>query len=290
MPRPYRVIFDTDIGTDVDDALALAVLLGRPGDVELEAVVTVYGDTMLRARLAQRYARLAGRTIRVHAGEGPTRSGKEVWWAGHEGTLHDALDEEPIEPAPGVDALIRTVLDAPGEIDVIAVGPLTDVAAAIDREPAFGPAVRGLWIMGGAFGTGGDEHNTRSDIDAARIVFGAGIPTTVAGLEVTQRLTMGETQLAAIAASGPLGAALQRDIHQWWAFWNETWNVPHDPVAVLSLLQPGLFGFSEAGTVTVADSGVTSFEPGPGSTRLVTDLDPLAVSEAIVDAVVAANR
>jgi purine nucleosidase len=287
---PFRVVFDTDIGTDVDDALALAVLLGRSAEVELEAVTTVYGDTLLRARLAQRYARLAGRSLRVHAGEAATRSGKEVWWAGHEGTLHDDLEHEPVSPEPGVDALIRLVLDASGEIDVIAVGPLTDIAAAIDREPAFAPAVRGLWIMGGAFGTGGDEHNIRSDVDAARVVFAAGIPTTVAGLEVTQRLSMQQDQLSAIAESGPLGAALQKDIHQWWAFWKETWNVPHDPVAVLALLQPGLFGFSGLGTVTVADSGATTFAPGPGRTRLVTDLDPSAVSAAIVDAVAAAQR
>jgi purine nucleosidase len=121
-------------------------------------------------------------------------------------------------------------------------------------------------------------------------VFGAGIPTTVAGLEVTGRLTMEHDQLTAIADSGALGAALQRDIHQWWEFWNQTWNVPHDPVAVLALLQPGLFGFSATGTVTVADDGETSFTPGAGSTRLITDLDPRLVSEAIVDAVIAASR
>jgi purine nucleosidase len=290
MARPHRVIFDTDIGSDVDDALALAVLLGRTAEAQLEAVVTVYGDTALRARLARRYARLAGRSIRVHAGERVTRSGREVWWAGHEGTLHAALEEEPVDPEAGVDALLRIVLEAPGEIDVIAVGPLTNVAAAIDRDPAFGPALRGLWLMGGGFGIGRAEHNIRSDVDAARVVFGAGIPTTVAGLEVTGRLTMEHDQLTAIADSGALGAALQRDIHQWWEFWNQTWNVPHDPVAVLALLQPGLFEFSATGTVTIADDGETSFAPVGGSTRLVTDLDLGLVSEAIVDAVIAAQN
>jgi purine nucleosidase len=290
MARPHRVVFDTDIGSDVDDALALAVLLGRAAEAQLEAVVTVYGDTGLRARLARRYARLAGRSIRVHAGERVTRSGREVWWAGHEGTLHAALEEEPVDPEAGVDALLRIVLEVPGEIDVIAVGPLTNVAAAIDRDPAFGPALRGLWLMGGGFGIGRAEHNIRSDVDAARVVFGAGIPTTVAGLEVTGRLTMEHDQLTAIADSGALGAALQRDIHQWWEFWNQTWNVPHDPVAVLALLQPGLFEFSATGTVTIADDGETSFAPGGGSTRLVTDLDPGLVSEAIVDAVIAAQN
>lgn len=289
MARRHRMVFDTDIGSDVDDALALAVLLGRSAEADLEAVVTVYGDSLLRARLAQRYARLAGRSIRVHAGETMTRSGRDVWWAGHEGTLHDALDEERVESEAGVDALLRIVLEAPGEIDLIAVGPLTNIAAAIDRDPVFGPAVRGLWIMGGGFGIGRAEHNIRSDVDAARVVFAAGIPTTVAGLEVTGLLTMGHDQLSAISDSSALGAALQRDIHQWWEFWNQTWNVPHDPVAVLALLEPDLFEFSASGTVTVADDGETSFTPGSGSTRLVAGLDPRLVSEAIVDAVIAAS-
>jgi purine nucleosidase len=289
MQRQFRVVFDTDIGTDVDDALALAVLLGRSPEVRLEAVTTVYGDTLLRARLAQRYARLAGRSLRVHTGEAATRSGRDVWWAGHEGTLHSDLESEPVEPEHGVDALIDIVLSAPGQIDVIAVGPLTNVAAAIEREPGFAAATRHLWVMGGAFDTGENEHNVRSDVDSARIVFAAGIPTTVASLDVTQRLAIGEEQLTAIADSGPLGAALQRDIQQWWAYWNEPWNVPHDPVAVLALLDPAMFAFSAPGTVTVTDDGVTSFAVGPGATRLITDLDPDAVGAAIIEAVIAAH-
>jgi purine nucleosidase len=294
-PR-HLVVFDTDIGTDVDDALALAVLLGAREEVELLATTTVYGDTLLRARLAQRYAGLAGVRLDVHAGERDTLSGREVWWAGHEGTLHDGLDAEDVQAEPAVDALLRHVLARPGEVDVIAVGPLTDIAEAIRREPRFAGAVRHLWLMAGAFGTGATEHNVRSDADAARVVFGAGLPTTVAGLEVTQRLAMRSEQVEAIAASGALGAALHRDIRQWWDFWSETWNVPHDPVAVLAMLRPELVTLSEPGTVTVVpggdpvEDGLSVFTPDPeGTVRLVADLDVDAVSEAIVAGVRAAG-
>ncbi|MBT2498031.1 nucleoside hydrolase [Agromyces sp. ISL-38] len=290
MTRMHRVIFDTDLGSDVDDALALALLLGTPS-VVIEGVTTVYGDTLLRARLAQRYASLAGRRLAVHAGRGATRSGREVWWAGHEGTLHEGLEAEPVDPEPAVDFLVRAVRESPGEIDVIAVGPLTDIAAAIERDPAFSRNVRHLWLMGGCFdGSGETEHNIRSDIDAAELVFASGAPITIAGLEATRRISMDAAHLERIAAAGALGRALDADIRQWWAFWNETWNVPHDPLTVLALVQPELCSTSPRGVVRVDADGRTRFTPDPdGRTRLVTDLDADAVAEAIVIGVLAAS-
>lgn len=289
----HVVLFDTDIGTDVDDALALAVLLGSPA-VQLRGVTTVYGDTVLRARLTARYAALAGRSLVAAAGREHTLSGREVWWAGHEGTLHEDLEREPVSATDAVEVLVSTVLDAPGLVDVIAVGPLTNIAAAIERDARFAASVRHLWVMGGAFETDEPEHNLRSDVAAANRVFGAGIPTTVGSLDATRRVVMREEQLGAIARSGPLGAALERDIHQWWAFWNETWNVPHDPVVVLALTAPELFSFSPWGRVSVIEDGeqegVSRFEPDPdGTVRYITDLDTVAVAAAIVAGVVAAQ-
>lgn len=286
----HSVIFDTDLGTDVDDALALAVLLGAP-EVEIRAVTTVYGDTLLRARLASRYAGLARRRVRAVAGTGPTRSGREVWWAGHEGTLHEQLEKEPVDPADAVDVMVDAVLAEPGAIDIVAVGPLTNLAAAIDRDGAFARSVRRLWLMGGSFESDEPEHNVRSDVDAAARVFESGIPTTIATLEATRRVRLESEQIDVIARSGPLGAALERDIHQWWAFWNETWNVPHDPVTVLALTQPSLFTLSEPGRVEVSPVGVTRFVPdAKGWVQWVVGLDEAAVAAAIVEGVVAAQR
>lgn len=288
------LMLDTDLGTDVDDALALAMLFDADAAADLVAVTTVYGDTALRAQLARRYARLAGKDIVVYAGERDTLSGKDVWWAGHEGTLHDGLEAEEYESEAAVSALVRTVLARPGQIDVLAIGPLTNVAAAILRDAAFAPAVRHLWIMGGAFDTERTEHNFRSDSVAADIVFRSGIPTSVIGLEQTQRIELRADQIERIASAGELGAALDRDIRQWWAFWNETWNVPHDPVVVLALLEPSLFEWSASGRVEIVvsgegeDDGLARFVPDPsGAVRLVTGFDADEVAERIVRAVVA---
>lgn len=293
MSALHRIILDTDIGSDVDDALALSLLFGSP-EVNLLGVTTVYGDTLLRSRLAKRFGKLAGRNIPVYQGLGTPMSGKEVWWAGHEGTLHDELENETIEPEDAVSYLVRRASEEPGQIDVIAIGPLTNIAAAIERDPAFQANVRHLWIMGGGFGMDEAEHNFRSDDVAARIVFESDLDITVTGLEVTRRVEMRKEQLDLIAAAGPLGKALNADIKQWWAFWNEEWNVPHDPITVLTLLRPDLFTFSASGEVVIdgegSSAGRSVFEPSSrGRTRVVSGIASDAVAAEISARIVTAG-
>jgi purine nucleosidase len=293
-PTARAVVLDTDIGTDVDDAMALALLLGLPG-VDLLGVATVYGDTALRARLARRYGSLAGLALPVRAGEGKPLSGREVWWAGHEGSLHTGLDGEAYEDGSAVEWLVRTVAERPGEVDVLAIGPLTNIALALEADPGFAENVRTLWVMGGAFDdVERTEHNFRSDALAAHRVFSSGIRAVVTGLEVTRRVKVLEPHLRRLGAAGALGGALAADIDQWWKFWDEQWNVPHDPVAVLSMVRPELFTLSEPGTVLIEtegeDAGASVFRPGGGGrTRLVRDLDTAEVPEEIVRGIVAAG-
>lgn len=289
-----QVLLDTDLGSDVDDAMALAQLLGTP-EVSLLGLTTVYGDTRLRARIAQRYASSAGRQLTVVPGESTPLSGREVWWPGHEGTLHENLDAEPISDGSAVEHLIKTVNDQPGQVDLVAIGPLTNVAAAIQADPGFAANVRHLWVMGGDFSGTDCEHNFRSDDVAASVVLSAGIPATVTGVEITRRVTVEQSQLDQIAQAGELGRILQADIRQWWAFWSEHWNVPHDPVTVLTLTRPDLFTFSAPGRVTIElggeQAGRSTFTPDEqGTTRIVTDLDAVGVAAAITRAIVAAGR
>lgn len=293
-PR-HLVVLDTDIGSDVDDAMALALILGTP-DLDLLGVTTVYGDTVLKARLAQRYAGLAGRAITVCAGLAEPRSGVDVWWAGHEGSLHEQLDGEQISLEPAVDYLTRVALERPGQIDIIAIGPLTNIAAALDAEPAFEQAVRGLWIMGGSFASGDTEHNFSADSDAAQRVFASRIPTVVTALEITTSVRVAQGQIAQLDDAGRLGAALARDIEQWWRFWGGEWSVPHDPIAVLSLARPELFQLSPPGVIRIEtersdQEGASTFLPtGSGSVRLVTGLNPDGAVSAIVGGIGAASR
>jgi purine nucleosidase len=309
---PRRVLLDTDLGSDVDDALALALLLGSP-EVELAGVTTVYGDALLRARAASRLLELAGvagagsPALPVLPGATEPLSGAPVWWAGHEGTLLGDLASAPTTPvsAPtdAADWLAAQVAAAPGELDVVAIGPLTNIALAVQRSPGFARDVRHLWVMGGRWDGAVEraedgsehlegEHNLRSDAVAAAVVLGCGAPTTVTGTDVTTQVHLGPDDVAAIAAAGPAGAVLAAQVEQWMGFWEEPWDVPHDPVAVLAALRPDLVTTSAPGTAeVVADgpgAGAVRHTPDPeGTVRFVSAVDAAALAAEVRRRVVA---
>jgi purine nucleosidase len=274
-----RVVLDTDIGSDVDDALALGMLLRSP-EIELIGVTTVYGDTTLRARLARRLVGLAGADVPCCAGAQETLAGRPVWWAGHEGVLFTDLEAEQVAPGPGADFLVEAARRT-ADLDVIAIGPLTNVATAIKAGARF----RHLTVMGGNFTADEPEHNFKSDPEAARIVFTSGIPATVCGLEITMQVRIDPDGLARIAAAGALGSALAAEIDQYWRFRGQQYNTPHDPVAALTLLRPDLFqtapvdvaiSLEEPAGLSVATAALSS------PVRVVTGIDAEAVSEELL--------
>jgi purine nucleosidase len=251
--------------------------------MRLDGVTTVYGDTLLRARMVSRVAAVAGRsTGPVVPGRTEPRSGRPVWWPGHEGALLDGLDYEPVSTE--YDA--ADVLAAAPR--VIAIGPLTNLAEALERPDR---VVQELFVMGGRFNEGQAEHNIRCDVAAASAVFEAGLPTTVIGLEQTTRIQLGESVVERVAAAGKLGQLLAAEMRQFWQFTEKDFNVPHDPAAVLMLVEPELFEFRSGQISVVPDEGVTRFTPAAdGPHRIVSDLDPDAVAGRIVDRILAACR
>ncbi len=291
----HRLILDTDLGTDVDDAYALAVLADA-ADVELRGVTTVYGDPRLRARLASRLLRLLGTSTRVIPGSSDTLSGAEPWMTGEEGAGYDDLDDEQYEQeGDALSFLIEETRRFPGEIEIVAIGPLTNLARAIAADPEIVSRVRRVWIMGGRFDQATEvEHNFRSDAVAAHEVFASGIPITVAGVEMTRSVHLVSSHLSAIGASGPFGAALERDTRRWMVRWGEDFEVPHDAVVALAMLQPGLFTV-DAVHIAVEPRGphagrcVSSREELPNA-RVVRRLESAAVAREIVGRVCEASE
>jgi purine nucleosidase len=249
---PVRVLLDTDIGTDVDDALALAVILGSP-ELQLDGVTCVYGDVQLRARMVLKLLRLRGRDdVPVFAGVEPPLLGRRpVYWAGHEG-------EGLLEPADAalrprdehaVDFLVRHVMAHPGEIHLLAIGPLTNVALAFRREPRLPSSLRHLTVMGGVarglddLGLPYAEHNIKCDPEAAQVVLSAGAPTTLVPLDVTTKVLVRERDLARVRAGGtPFHEAIADQVALYPRFKRTGATQLHDPLAAATLVRSDLLG------------------------------------------------
>jgi purine nucleosidase len=285
-------LLDTDIGSDVDDALAVALIAGSP-EITLDGIATVYGDTRLRAQLARRYLRIAGAdtNITVAAGKETPWSGREVWWTGHEGALFPDLATEPVDD-DGVGYLVRAAAEQPGKLDVLAIGPLTNIAAALDADPNFAANVRRLVIMGADFRAEDriPEHNIKCDVDAAKRVFSSSLDIIVGGLDLTMKVWLTSGDVAKIAAGGPLGEVLAEEIRIWWKFNNEDGNTPHDPILALYLARPELFTASARQHVEIDDEGFSiPTADETGNVSILDVRDPEAIRQQIVDRIVAGS-
>ncbi len=285
-PSDRELLIDTDIGSDVDDALALATVLGSTS--RLHGCTTAYGDTVLRARIVKRLARLARREVVAVPGASDTLSGTPVWWAGHEGKLYPDLDREEVDRIDPTAFLTATVLDRPGQVDLLCLAPLTNVATAIRHTPELARDTRSLVVMGGRwFGPGAPEHNFASDVEAARVVFGSGAAIRVVGLDVTEQVTFDPAAVEGIARSGALGAMLAAETRQWLRVFDDMRNTPHDAVTAIALLEPDLFEFTLPGRVridtTFDRAGSSTFTPDPtGTVRIATAVDVPAVTRRIL--------
>lgn len=294
-PSERQLLIDTDIGTDVDDALALATILGS--GATLHGCTTSYGDTVLRARIVKRLARLAGREVLAVPGAREPLSDLPVWWAGHEGKLYPSLEAEPVDDGldPGV-FLSTPVLAQPGRVDVLCLAPLANLAGVLEATPDFARKVRRLVIMGGRWWREADpEHNFASDPEAAAVVFASGAQILVIGLDTTMQVTLDRVAVDRIAAAGPLGEMLAREVRQWLAHWNDELNTPHDAVAATALLEPGLFTFTPLGTARIATGGMragtSAFTADPaGTVRVATALDVATVTARIIERICRAGK
>ncbi len=197
MATPLPVLLDVDTG--IDDALALLLALRSP-ELSLLGVTTVAGnvdvDQTTRNTLAVLELAGAGHVPVARGAARPLlrRLTTATFFHGPNGLGGVELPaaRRAPEPEPAALFLIRQALARPGEITLVATGPLTNVALALRLDPTFGPALRRLVVMGGAARVPGNvspvaEANFYADPEAARIVFEAGLPLTMVGLDVTAR-------------------------------------------------------------------------------------------------------
>ena len=278
----HKVILDTDIGTDVDDALALAVLLGSK-EVYLIGITTVYGDAQLRSTIAMHLCSLKNRSIPTFIGESKPISGREIWMSGSEGKNFKDLDSFTPQTTSAVDFLVGTVVAQPKSVDVIAIGPLTNIAQAIQVERDFVEKVKRVWIMGGDFTQSRVEHNFKCDIDAARIVMESNVPISILDLPSSQKTIIRMEEIEQIRNAPVFGTLLYSEIMSWIQPRNQDWTIPHDPIAALALLAPEFFESSPTGKAKIDSEGMSFWNESPsGNVVLLNPIQPeLAVKRMI---------
>lgn len=199
-----KLLIDTDIGTDFDDAFAVLLACKSP-ELELLGVTTVYSDAGLRARIAKKLLKKIGREdIPVYAGVSKPLSGVQTVMYGYEGDgiFEDDRDNEEFFPDDkhAVDFIIETVMNNPGEITIVTLGALTNLAVAIVKEPRIVEYTKEVITMGGVIVPVVDkkgitrspieEYNLNCDHTATRIVFESGINLTLIPIDVTLKVPL----------------------------------------------------------------------------------------------------
>jgi purine nucleosidase len=286
----HKVILDTDIGTDVDDALALAVLLGSR-DVDLLAITTVYGDTRLRSKIAMHICELVSRSIQTFIGESQPISGREVWMSGSEGKNYKNLETHAPESKSAIEYLVQTISANPHSIEIIAIGPLTNIARAINSSPDFVKNVKRIWIMGGDFTQSKVEHNFKCDLAAAKIVLESQIPISILDLPNSQKTIIRIPEIDRIKESPNLGMLLYSEIMSWIQPRNQDWTIPHDPIAALAMIAPEYFDASPIGQVTIDNDGYSFWKEAPsGNVTLLTPNDPEKAVERMLELITNCSR
>src|SRR5215471_17281460 len=263
-----KVIIDTDIGDDIDDAFAVALALGGP-EFKILGITTTFGDTEMRAKLLDRLLGEAGRgDIPVAAGPSTPPKTKFTQLRYAQGG-HFAKPTHP----DAIAFLLDQIRQHPGEITLIGIGPLVNVGAAIDKEPETFRKLKRVVIMGGSIRRGyGDvgygpphgptpEWNIMNDIPSAQKLFAAGVPLFVMPLDSTQLKLETANRKLLFSQGTPITDALTLLYHEW----GQETPTLFDPMTIAFMIKPELCPIVPM-NIRVDDAGFTRpIDGGPSA-------------------------
>lgn len=273
MAEPKKIIIDTDPG--IDDVMAIFVALQSP-EVDVIGLTTIYGNvyTTLATRNALHLLEIAGRTdIPVAEGSHVTiTKGTKLRIADF---VHgaDGLGNQNFPPPAGKPIeqsaaafLIEQAKLYPGKVTVVALGPLTNIALAIELDPGFSKNIGQIVLLGGAFAVNGNvnpaaEANIFGDPEAADIVFTSGADILAVGINVTHQVVLTDADREKLAQSnGKFAQYLCKILEVYFSYHRDAYNTKgvylHDPTALLAAVNPSLITYTE-GVVRVQTSGIT---------------------------------
>lgn len=270
-----KVIIDTDIGDDVDDAFAVALALRSP-ELEILGITTTFGDTETRAKLLDRMLGELGRQDITVAVGPPTHATNVFSQRRYAEGGHFARASHP----GVVDFIADQIRRYPGQIALVAIGPLMNVGALIDKEPETFRKLRRVVLMGGSIHRGyGDfeylsakgphpEWNILNDISSARKLFASGVPLYVMPLDSTQ-VQLDEVKRAILFRSGtPLTDALTLLYHEW----GQQTPTLYDVMTVAYILDTNICPVQPM-RIRVDDKGSTLVESGTANAQVCLHSD-----------------
>ncbi|KAG6767715.1 hypothetical protein POTOM_028929 [Populus tomentosa] len=271
--EPKKIIIDTDPG--IDDAMAIFLALRSP-EVEVIGLTTIYGNvyTTLATRNALHLLEVAGRTdIPVAEGSHVTLTkGTKLRIAdfvhGADGLGNQNFDPpkgKPLEQSAAA-FLVEQAKLHPGKVTVVALGPLTNIALAIELDPEFCKNIGQIVLLGGAFSVNGNvnpaaEANIFGDPDAADIVFTCGADILAVGINVTHQVVLTDAERdKLIQSNGKFAQYLCKILEVYFSYHHEAYSMRgvylHDPTALLAAVNPSLLTYTE-GAVRVQTTGIT---------------------------------
>ncbi|MEP2715476.1 nucleoside hydrolase [Pseudophaeobacter sp.] len=267
-----KLIIDTDPG--IDDAMAIFYAAAAP-EIDLLGLSTIFGNvtTKIATRNALRLLEAVDLDLPVAQGAEipltlpPFAPSAQVHGKEGFGDVPAAQPKGQPVSEDAADFLIRMASEHKGELVVCPIGPLTNIAHAIQRDPKFVKNVKRIVIMGGSLREGGNitphaEANIYHDPHAADVVFASGARLTMVGLDVTHQILCTQSDFASIAAQSPeLGGMLQKMSEFYLQFYESVGKFDgcslHDPAAVIACTHPDLFEV-ESHPLTVVCEGESS--------------------------------
>ena len=255
-----KVIFDTDPG--VDDAFALLYALNHP-NINVLGITTVFGNVPVETstKNALILSEMAHKGTIVYQGANKPLERKVTNYPsfihGHDG-LGDTNHPQSKFNASKLDAaqfIINEINENSGNINLVAVGPLTNIANSIKQDPSIANKVNSLLIMGGSWLAGGNitpvaEANIYNDPEAAEIVFKSGLPIIMVGLDVTHKVFLSQKDIDKLSSLNNSGKFLKKISNIYMKFYKDTRNMDgcffHDATAVIAMTNPELFKYKFA--------------------------------------------
>ena len=255
-----KIILDTDIGDDIDDAFALLLMLESEA-FDVLGITTVFRNSRQRAHMCSYLIKKLNRNVPVYAGcdypiisdpeklntdEIRAREKRDQYGMYQLPQWDPEMEKVPYESKNAVDFIIETVHKYPHEVILCGIGPLTNFAIALRKDPTIIPLIKEFRLMAGGVGINFAEWNMFCDPEAAYIVYNSSVPNTTIGIHTTCKTGLSNEDIEELKNSKSHAiATVYQMMMKWFEHYKFAGPVMHDPLAVATIIKPELCTFEK---------------------------------------------